>query len=435
MRPTDRALALARRAGGFGGSVLLMGVVSIAVVPVVIAIAGPTLWSGIAVAQAIGSFVGVVVAFGWGVTGPAEVGRSRAADRGAYFRGSIASRSWLAMPALPVMGVLVVLTAPGDKAADVLASIAMVMPALGASWFFVGERSPKRLFLLETVPRAIGTIAGAGLLFAHAPLFGFAACQVLGGLTAVVLSARSVIRRYAGTAALGPAAAVARLAGQTAGVLTGVTAALYVNLPVVLAGVFLPGQVAVYAVADKLQKLVLTGVTPVFQVAQGAVAHPDPEVVRSRAARSGRLAVGFGAFTALAFSLLGGALVRLLSGGRIEVPFPVLAALGVALGAICTSAIIGLACLTALHAVRQVAASTVLGAVAGIPLLVAGAVLFGLTGLAWAAAASEVLVAAYQIVHLRRLVRTQSSGGGPPIAVDTESTAIPNPLPGGSPIG
>ena len=138
----SRAAELVGKLGGFGGSVLLSGAVSIAVVPVVIAAAGPGPWAGVAIAQAIGSFVCVIVTFGWAVTGPAAVAGLSAGERGAYFRGSIASRTWLALAAAPVVVGLVLLVTPGDRLANVFAAFALMLPALGASWFFVGEGAP-----------------------------------------------------------------------------------------------------------------------------------------------------------------------------------------------------------------------------------------------------------------------------------------------------
>ncbi|GAA2749791.1 polysaccharide biosynthesis C-terminal domain-containing protein [Amnibacterium kyonggiense] len=407
----SRRRHLVRRLGGFGSSVVINGVISLAVVPIVITQAGADLWAGIAVAQSIASFVAVVVTFGWAVTGPATVAGLSDEERSGYFRASVAARVWLAVPSVPIMIGAVILLAPGDRLADVLAALALLLPALGSSWFFVGEGSPRRLLLNETVPRAAGTALGALLLLTtHLPLEVFAGGQALGAVAAVALGWRSVLRRYPGRLRFDLRADVHRLRGQTGGVVTAVTAALYVNLPVVLAGVLLPNQVAVYAVVDKLQKLALTALGPVFQVTQGSVGSADPVLRPARARSVGRVALVLGAAVALGFALLGGLGVQILSSGRISVPPLLVAALGVALGAVSTSAIIGLSCLTALGAVKQVAVSTVLGAIVGIPAILVGGILFGVTGIAIAAALSEVVVAVYQVQVLRRRIGASERG-------------------------
>lgn len=405
MMHSGRARRLVGKLGGFGGSVLVNGLISIAVVPIVIAAVGAGMWAGVAIAQAIGSFVCVVVTFGWAVTGPATVAGLPVTSRGSYFRDSLASRIWLALGTAPFLVALVLLFAPGDHAADVLAAIALVIPALGASWFFVGEGDPRRLLLCDTLPRAIGTVSGAVLLLTtHSPLEVFSAGQVLGAGVSAVLGARSVVRRHPGAFRLSLGPDLRRLRSQSHGMVTAVTAALYVNLPVILAGIIVPQQAAVYALVDKLQKLALTALGPVFQVSQGMVGGaPEAERV-GRARLVGRTAIGVGTAVAVLFAALGPAGAHVLSGGVVSPPFALVVALGIALGSISVSAIVGLSCLTALGAVREVAVSTVLGAIIGIPAIIAAGLAFGIVGIGIAAALSEVVVTGFQLIVLRRRI-------------------------------
>ena len=59
--------------GGYGASVIISGIISIAVLPAIIILAGEAAWAEIAVAQGVAGFAYVFVVFGWGVTGPTEV--------------------------------------------------------------------------------------------------------------------------------------------------------------------------------------------------------------------------------------------------------------------------------------------------------------------------------------------------------------------------
>jgi O-antigen/teichoic acid export membrane protein len=426
--------ALGRAVGGFGSSVIVMGLVNVASVPVVIATAGADVWAGIAVAQSIASFAAVVVLFGWGVTGPADVARGSVTERGARFRDSVASRCWIAIPVLPGTMALVIVLAPGDRAANVLAAFALLLPALGAAWFFVGERAPGQLLALETAPRAGGTVLGAlALLTLEAPLVAFSGAQAAGAALAVLLSWRSVFRRHPGRLTFQIREDLRRLQRQRAGVVTAVTAAFYVSMPLVLAGALLPAQAPVYALADKLQKLVLTAISPLFQVTQGFVAGREPEDVRIRARRVSAAALPIGLAVGVGFALAGSLGTTVLSGGRIEVPILVIVLLGVALASICTTAVVGLSCLTALGAVRPLAVSTVIGALVGVPLIVLGATTGGITGIAAAAAVSEVAVAVYQVRVVWRLTATPTGPG----SADPRTAQSPSIVAtaGGAPLG
>lgn len=396
---------------------VISGAVSVAVIPVVVTSAGPHGWAGIAVAQSIASFIGVAVTFGWAVTGPATVASLPFTGRGQYFGHSLATRIWLGAVGLPMTILLILVLTPGDRSANAVAGVATLLPALGASWFFVGERRPGLLLLLDTLPRAGGTTVGAILLIVFdAPLVLFTASQAAGAAAAVVLGTHSVMRRHDWKPSLHLRSDLRRLQSQTDGVVTAMTAALYVNLPVILVGALLPVQAPVYAVVDKLQKLTLTAIGPVFQVSQGAVGSADAGVRIARARTVSRASILLGVAVSAAFCAAGGPGVALLSGGRIAVPPTVVIALGVALGAVAVSAVVGLACLTALGAVRQVAISTVLGALLGIPAIVMGAAVFGIAGVAVAVAVSELVVTGYQLAVLhRRLGASPPRIGVPPL--------------------
>lgn len=405
--------ALARtlgRFGGFGSSLVLMSVVNLAVIPLVIAQAGATIWGGIAVAQSVAAFGAVVVAFGWGTTGPSEIAGMESGRRGQFYVNSIATRLWLLVFALPPVMLLVWFIAPGDSLSNAFAAIAILMPALGASWFFVGEKDPWRLLLLENVPRAVGTIVGAVLLISAGSLPLFTGFQAAGAAAAVILSWIDVTKRYRNFApSFGIKAASRRLPAQAGGMVTASTAALYVNLPLVLVSLFAPGSTAVYAVADKLVKFALTAMSPVIQIAQGYVPSKDPADHRRRATIAAVTAGSLGLIGAVLYASLAPVGAKILSASEVSVTLSLSVPLGIVLGSIVTSAIVGLACLTSFGAIKRVAASTVVGALAGVPLLALGGHFAGVEGVAWAAAISELIVASYQIFFFVRLVRENHS--------------------------
>lgn len=398
-----------RMIGTYALSILLMATVSIGVIPIVVTRAGVDIWAGVATAQAIAGFSAVLVAFGWGVTGPAAVAVADADARGAYFADSVASRFWLFVIIAPIMLIAVKLLAPGDFLVDALVAISLLLPSLGASWFFVGERAPWRLLLIENMPRATGTALGALALALTGEPVWFGAVQALGAVGAVTLSWRDVLSRHRVRPALHPGPAFRRLASQASGVVAAGTAALYVNLPLVVVASLVPEATAIYALADKIQKFATTAYTPVLQIAQGYVPNADPEKRVKRARRATLVSFALGIVAAVAYILLMPLTSNVLSGGTLKPDTSLAVPLGIGLGAVCVSAITGLACLTAFGAVRQVAVSTVLGAVVGVPLIVLLGLTDGSLGIAWAVSVSEVLVVGYQLGALHRILRRVST--------------------------
>ena len=399
------------RLGGFGGAIVLMAVVNVSVIPIVIRLAGATVWGGIAVSQSVAAFGAILVAFGWATTGPSDVARLAPELRGQFYVDSVASRVWLFLLVLPVIVLIVWFVAPANSLANSFAALTLVLPALGASWFFVGERSAWRMLLLETLPRALGTFGGAALLILVGNVALFTAAQAVGAFVSVVVSWINVTKRYRGYELnFGVFAAISRLPRQAGAMVTASTAALYITLPLVLIAAIAPQMTAAYSVADKLMKFSLTAFSPVTQIAQGFVPSANSEVHRRRAKIAGIGAANLGIIAGVFYAALAPLGAHVLSVHKIEVTMALSIPLGIALASIITSEIVGLACLTSFGEIKRVAMSTVLGAVMGVPLLIVCAVQAGAVGIAWATAASQLIVALYQLVYFRRLVRRPTSG-------------------------
>lgn len=397
---------IGRRAGGYGSSIALSTLVNLAVVPIVIAVAGSAAWGGIAVSQSIASFGFVLVAFGWGITGPSAVAGLGEPARGQFFVDSVITRAYLFVLVAPLVLISVWVLSPGNTMANQFAALALLLPALGSSWFFVGERRPWRLFFMENVPRALGTALGAVLLVLTRDIVWFAVSQSLGSIFSTGIAVWDVMRRhprYRAVMRLRPA--LGRLRDQASGMIAAGTAALYVSLPLVLVALLVPQATAVYALADKLLRFSVAAYSPVIQIAQGYVPDRDPAIHRSKAELALKLSLGLGLVAGGGYMLLAPWGASVLSAGAIVVSWSLAAPLGLALAAIAVSAVVGWACLTSFGAVKKVAVSTVLGVLFGAPLLVFGGLWFGLVGIAWATAASELIVALYQIGQLRRFIR------------------------------
>lgn len=389
--------------GGYGASVLISGVISIAVLPAIIIFAGEAAWAEIAVAQGVAGFAYVLVIYGWGVTGPTAVASQPPAGRGRFYLDSLVSRVWLMIVVLPPSIAIALLFSHDYPALVALTVVTGVGSALSGAWFFVGEGSPGRYFVLDNVPKSIGTLAGAGLLILTNDALWFIVVQGLGSLVAVVLTSVDIARRYPGwTRDLGPGNAFGRLRGQSAAVAMSATSAVYVNLPILIVGAFAGTQVtAAYALAERLMRFALMATRPVVQVAQSYVPAPDRSEQVRRARLVTKVAVAMGVLGGLAYAVAMPSIVTLFSGSGLEIGFSLSVPLGLALGAMLVSQITGFACLTAFGLTRALATSTIAGAVTGAILLVPLMLLFGTPGIAAGLALSEIIVLAVQLVKLR----------------------------------
>lgn len=397
----NRRVAM-RATSGYGLSVVISGIVSIAVIPAVIIAAGEEAWTTIAVAQAVAGFAFVVAVFGWGVTGPTDVAAMPVPKRGGFFFDSLLSRTWLTLLVVPIAVVLAISLSDGDPWLAGLTVSSGILVALGAGWFFVGEKSPIRFLLLDTLPRVVGTVIGAVALIATGDARLFAGLQLVGVVAAAVVSSVDILRRYDGWSfTISPVRAVSNLRGQGAPVTMAVTTSLYVNVPIVLVQIIIPSATAVYALAERIVRLALYSTRPVVQVAQGYVPNADPAETVARARRVILLALGLGLLGGSAYALLAPWMGALLSGGTIAITSALAVAMGVNLAALLASQLTGFACLTALDLARVLARSTIVGAVVGIVLMLPLTIWFGVVGLAWGLAISEVSVLAVQLVALR----------------------------------
>ncbi|MEI9513120.1 hypothetical protein WBQ80_05175 [Agromyces sp. CCNWLW213] len=397
---------IARALGGYGLSVVLSGIVSLLVIPAVIIAAGTESWATIAVAQAVSGFAFVLAVYGWGVVGPTEVASRPVEERGRYFADSVLSRTWLSLVVVPVAVVVAIAITPAQPLLAALTTVSGILVALGAGWFYVGERSPIRFLVLDTAPRLIGTLAGAAAVVATGDAVWFAGLQLAGVVVSALICTVDILRRHPGwRMTLSPVRAVRNLRGQGHTVAMSATSSVYVNVPIVLVELFVPAATAVYALAERMVRLALYATRPIVQVAQGWVPHPDPAALAARARRVTGVALALGVLGGLAYALLSPWAGGVLSGGELEIGWDLAVPMGVNLAAILASQLTGFACLTALGMSRVLSTSTIAGAIVGTALMVPLLLLIGAPGVAWGLAAAEMAVLGVQLWKLAPRLR------------------------------
>lgn len=391
--PVRRLTSLARRLLPYAANVLLSAIASVAVIPVLTRASDAHTWAVFAIGQSIGAAGAVVVGVSWPVTGAARIAGAAADERGALFRGSLRTRlPVLAGSGALVWGAAVLQGLRSDDLIWALAASALLCSGMSNAWFFVGERRPLRLLVMETLPRSIGTGAGLALLLSGSSAVAFLLVQLVGWLVPVGISTADILRRSPHATA-----AVGDWRRDVLGASSSIIATGYVQVPMLIVAALAPSSVAAYAVIDKLMKFSLTAISPVTQFAQGHVPHGEPVLLQHRVRQASVAALLFGGACALALAALGPFVATALTGGVVPLDLSWSAPFGLVFGAITASSVIGLACLPAMNRDADLLRSIVVGAVAGIPLCWAGAIIDGGRGAAWGVAVAECLVLAWQL--------------------------------------
>jgi len=422
-----RGLVALRRLSGFTVSVAITAIISVAAIPTLITALGAGTWAQIGVAQTFVQFAAIFVGFGWGATGPALVASTGLRRRHALFIESVRSRLILALIVAPVTFGILTIMLRGDALIAGLGTIAYLLPALGGTWYYAGAAKPARLLLQNTLPTALGTIAG--IIAAHVTnqAWSFLLLQAIGSLVAAICDTTYIWRHtHRDADGTEPRSTRTVLASQKHAVITSGTSSLYVTLPVIAINWFL-GEgpaLATYLIADRMFRFASIAFLPVQQFFQGWV--PEVPAEFTRRARIATVAgIAIGAVGGACIAFLSPVFGPILGASEIDVPLSVSGPLGIAFVGIGTTAVVGYACLVAVGRTRALAVSTVVGALVGAPLILLAAWAGSLFFVACAVAVSEICVAGYQLLALRSSLRS-----GATLAVSDDAVApLQPPIP------
>jgi len=393
-----------RRFGLFGASVVLNGVISLITIPIVIAVAGADPWASMATGQSIGNSIGVLVAFGWGLTGPATIAMASAARRPGMFLDSLFARGALLLPLILVQALVTMAIVPHAKFVAFVAGLAMTLAGVSANWYFTGEARPGRFLLLDTVPRVCGTLVGLLLVVLTDELLFFALAQLAGSLIALAVSSFVILRgqNLDFREAARWRSVIARLKEQRHGV---VASGLYAGLtPAILGIVALaaPLWLPLFVLADRLTKFVGMGTSPLIQVFQGWVPAAEGAELIRRITLTLRVTLAVGIAAGIAYAALLPVFSELLTHGQVEVDTSSAIAFGCVAASWVISPYLTNVALMAVGRVRVIA----LSALVGVPLtlvLLAAAELLGFQEFApWAIVLGNTVGMIWLGIALRR---------------------------------
>ncbi len=396
---------LFRRSALFSLSIIASTLVGVFSIPVLVSTIGATQWGVLAVMQAVGQILAVVVAFGWGATGPSMVSARPQTERKAMFAVSLRFRGVLFVLAAPVTVALCVTLTGTSVVNAALATVSYVLVGLSAAWYLVGTNRPLPLFVFDALPAVVGQVAGLIAVLMWGDMTAYLACTAAFTVIGIASSAIFVLTRSADGRARAdePSPWRSIVHEQAAGVSSTISASLWTGAPTVLVQLFAPAAVPVFAMIDRLLKYGVLALAPILQAVQGWVPESGRERTADRAITSIRISVVIGALGGLALALLSTPASELLTVGEAPVPWTLAAIAGFALLSECVSQVTGLSALVALGGSRYLAVSSIASAVLGIPIIAVLVVWLGLYGAVIGILVVATGLAVYRVHHALRL--------------------------------
>ncbi|GAA3887022.1 hypothetical protein GCM10022381_31340 [Leifsonia kafniensis] len=367
---------------GYALSMILLAVVSLMAIPSMVTASGAAAWGMIAAGQSIGGVAAVIIAYGWGMSGPAAIARADAPGRLREYAESVVCKLLICLPF--GAAAFAIAWAVGRDYALFAACGALSTASVGltANWWFVGLSQPYRLLVFETVPRVAGTFVGILLMEAGASALVGVLWQLIGMLAAFVVctlwilrpwrlrALRRIERRPVGTV----------LAAQRNGLTSTVVSSLYAATPIVLVSLIAPGVQPVYAVVEKVQRQVIVGLGPFVTVLQGWIPRARGAELLVRVKR-GMIAATIGAsILGILMFVAAQELVAWLGGGLIHPTIVTLLLMSVITAVSLVESVASKAALSALNRLDVAAKATSISAIVGLPLVALGALLAGASG-------------------------------------------------------
>lgn len=394
----------------FGPAISLLA--PLVAMPAISSTFGADGWSSIATGQSLGMAIAVIVELGWGITGPVRAASGTLPDVSRLFRESVMERGLTLLVLVPVIAAIILVIGTAHPQVAILAAVSMSLNGLAASWLYVGLSKPLMMVLLDTLPRAGASLAGAWTLVAVGRnLELLPTIQILGGLIATLAPFAFLPQP---SRRIGKRRSVGKVLkefwrAQGAAMVVRVSTTAYVALPTVLLAI-VGGQAAVasYAAVDRLARSGLSGLGSAGLAFQGWI----PAVTGGARLSRMRVALWFNAALSIVsgtiFILLAPWLLKVLFLDRVETSQLEIWAFGVAIAFVVMSRCTGIQCLAVLGRTWYVAGSTATGFLISIPSILWAGHNWGASGVAVTIAAVECVVLVVQLFGLRRAMQIDS---------------------------
>lgn len=374
---------------------LISSIAAFIAIPFLIRYGGPDGWAAVAIGQGVGATAALVVAFGWGTTGPTETARADRSRHATLYWDSVWMRVALALVAIPAaLGIVGLLVRSEHLPAALAVSTGVAVQGLSAGWFLTGQQRPYMVAALETGPRAAAQIIAVFAVAATRDLlwYGFVVLGVelaFAGVAAATFARRADRR--------GTAARVwAHSKQQWPLVISGLVGAGYTRASVPIVAAVAYGAVPGFAALDRSQQFARAGIRPLTMFLQGWVVKGPG---RARRATIATLTLGalVGVGVAAALPMLG----HLIFTDAIRfTPFQSVA-IAVLITAVAGSMATGLFYLVPAGSIRVFSWTSVGATIAGVPALIACTAAWGANGAVGTLTAVELGVVLAQAAYVR----------------------------------
>ncbi len=418
-----RRSANIERVIGFGASMALLAVASLIIIPAMVKASGAVAWGAVALGQAVGSIGAVLVAYGWNMSGPAQLAGADPTEARKQFLESLWARLALMVPV--TVGVIAFAwfsAPPGFRMLACVGGVSATVVGLSTNWYFVGMVQPWALLATETVPRVLGTIVGIIAMAVGGTAMVGVLGQLIGMVAAVAVSAVWVLahtkREGASRTALKSVPTV--LHEQKDGVLASVSSTAMGALPVVLVAHANPAAQPLYAFVDKLQRQMAVALVPFVTVLQGWVPRGDTV---SRARKTIQLGALLGLALSGAIFVAAPLLFKILGGGEIHTSWAINLVMALSVGIGLYELMLSHAVLSTFNRLRFVASATIVTGLISLALVIPAARWWGALGAVGATLGGFSVRVIAEAVEGARVVNSTSSMNRTDTAVTPSDTS------------
>lgn len=391
------------RIGGFALIPLIGTVTPLLVIPAITSTQGAAGWASIAIGQSVGGGASVLVELGWALTGPQLIAKSTSVERAYLYRLAHLSKAAVFLSVGPLAAVLAYVLAPTEPLSAALTALAGAALGMSPIWFFIGTAEPLKILYSDTLQRIVLTAVSAVLLLNGLPLVVYAVLSLVSALMAPLLGLIWARSRGNRVEPVTVGAMGRSLRTQSLALAGRSFSAIYIALPVVIVSIVSPSSVAVFAAAERLQRMGLGVLQSIPNSMQGWIGSADSTVEsKSRLKKALQINVALGLFSGIAFGLLAPLASRIIFTGEATVPFELSFICMLVILLTCVSRATGGLALVAFRGVHVIAYSAAAGGAVGLTLIALLGHLYGSAGAMAGEVAAELTVLLVQLVFLRR---------------------------------
>ena len=346
----------------------------------------------------MGAFLSVIAGLAWQVVGAQQVASSSVEQRRIIYAESLKSRCFMFALLLLPASLLCLYFAPAHKWECVAFMFGTGLNCLNASWFFAGTGQARFVIRNEGMIRLFGYLASIPAIILTDSLWSYALILIVTGLLMAVANARSILVFYARDAWTSTRKTKAIIAEHLQGMVSRGFSAGQQYLGVTLVSVFMPQGLPVFAALDNMHKSVSNATSFYPQAFAWWVGSSDSLIERNKRVRVmtwTTLAMGVMVF--IGWISLGPLLVRMLYQGEAQVSFSLHCWAAMGMATFTVSRALSQLSLVPLGLQTVVYRGVTVCAVVGLPALVVGLWLGGVTG---ALAASGVAYGSLCIFYI-----------------------------------